>query len=95
MTSWREFLKRLAVAEERGHRNQEIAEQRLRLFGVVAQDLVIVVQVVGSRHLHAARDAAQDRRALVFGEIVAGAHTQMRQHAPQQFFVHLTGIGPP
>ena len=35
------------VAEKRRHRNQQVGQQRLRLFGVVAQHVVIVVQIVG------------------------------------------------
>jgi len=53
-----EFLKRLAVAKECGHRNQKIIEKGRRLFGTVAHDLMVVRQILGSDDLHAARNAA-------------------------------------
>src|SRR6516162_7188213 len=73
------FLKRLAVAKKCSHGNQEVAEKSLRLFGAVAHDLIIIRQAIGSDHLHAASDAARYGGTFVFGEVVTGTNTQMRQ----------------
>ena len=62
----RDFLERLGIAEKRGHRDQQIAEQRLRLIGVVPHHLVILFQIVDVGDLHPPRDATQHSRAFVF-----------------------------
>jgi hypothetical protein len=85
----RDLVEGFAVAEESGDRNQQIAEQRLRFVDAVAQHVVIFLQAVRMSDLHAARDPPQHRRALVFGEIVAGAHAQVRQDAAQQVLVEI------
>ena len=38
-------------------------------------------------HLHAPRDSAQDRRALVMGEIVPGLRAQIREHLHDRLFI--------
>src|SRR6185312_5723497 len=88
-----DLLERLAVAEEGRHRDQQVAEQRLRFVGVVAHDVVILLQIVGAVDLHAPRDAPQHGGALVFGEIVPGAHPQMRDDPAQQFLVEIADVG--
>ena len=82
-----ERLEGFAVAEERRHRNEQVAEQRLRLVRVVAQILVVLFQVMGSGDLHAAGDPPQHGRALVFRKIMTGAHAQQREDALQFLFV--------
>ena len=81
------------VAEERGHRNQQIAEQGLGLLAAVPHPLIIVLQVIGPIDLHAPRDPPQHGGALVFGEVVSGAHTHMGENASQQFLVDLLRFG--
>jgi len=87
-----DLLECLAVAEERRHRNQQIAKQGLRFVGAVAHRFEIFIQVVDSGDLHAPSDAAQHRRALVFREIVSGAHPQMRDDPPQEFLVEIADV---
>jgi len=90
---WNNFLLEsiecLAVAEKCGHGNQQVGEQRLRLVRALAQDLVVFTQILGSGHLHAAGDPPHDRRALVLGEVVAGADAQMREHPMQRLLIDL------
>ena len=79
----------IAVAEERRHRNEQVAQQRLGLSGIVAQHLLIFLKAGALRHLHAARDPPQHRRAFVFGKVVPGAHAQMRKNVAQQVLVEI------
>ena len=62
------------------------------LVGAVAQNRVIFFQIVGVSDLHPACNSAQNSRAFVFREIVAGAHAQVRKNAAQQFLVKFADI---
>ena len=76
------------IAKERRDRNQEIAEQRLGLVGIVAHDSRNSRSRSSvARDLHAPRDAPQHGRALVLREIVTGADAQMGENASQQLLV--------
>ena len=57
-TSRGQHLERMRIAEEGRHRDQEVREERLRLFGVLAQIGVIVGERFLARDLHAPRRSA-------------------------------------
>ncbi|RIH78425.1 hypothetical protein Mterra_03670 [Calidithermus terrae] len=73
----------LLVAEEVGHRDEQVAQQRLHLLGPLAQQLEVGAQAVELVHLHPPAHPAQQRRALVAVEVVAGAHPEQREDVPQ------------
>ena len=71
----------VVVAEESGHRDEQVVEQSLRLLDVVAKIGEIVFEAFTAVDLHAAHQAAHDRRPLVAGEVVLGASAQIRKDA--------------
>ena len=70
---------RLWVAEEFGDVNEQVMKECLGLGRVLAQRVQIGAQRGGVRELHPAGDAAQERRTLVAGKIVARACTYQGQ----------------
>src|SRR5262245_6110048 len=82
-----------AVAEKGGDGDQEIGEERLRLFRLFAENFIVVGNLVSSRDLHAPRDSTQNCRTFVLREVMPGADTQVCQNATKQFFIDLWQIG--
>ncbi|MNT17254.1 hypothetical protein D3C72_1523940 [compost metagenome] len=79
-----------AVAEEIGHANQHVGQQRPGFRGVLFQVMQVGRQVCLAGHMQAALDAPQHRGALVVLEVVAGIAAQLQQ----DLFEHrLAGLG--
>ncbi len=53
----------------------------MRLVCVLAQEVIVYVQLVGSGDLHATSNAPDDSGLLVFGKIVSGPDAQMGEDA--------------
>jgi hypothetical protein len=80
-------LEGLGIAEEAGDRDQQIGQQRLRLFRILPQIEEIALEILLARDLHAPQQPAHHRRALVMGEIMPGAHPQMCEYAAHIVFL--------
>ena len=74
-------LPRVRIPEERRHRDQQVVEQGLGLGHVVANQRQVVADRPAIAELHAPRQAAQHRSALVSREVVAGSRPQRVEHA--------------
>src|SRR5262249_60079123 len=82
----------LSITKEGCHRNEEVGEKRLRLICVLAQEIVIVLQLVSPGDLHATRNAPQHGGLLVFGKIMSGPDPQMGEDTTQQLLVEISNI---
>src|SRR6185295_2392263 len=61
------------IAKERGDGDQQVVEQRLDFVGRLSQEGEIRLEAAALIELHASRETAQNRRALVAREVVAGS----------------------
>jgi len=87
-----ERLERLLVTEKGRYRNEQVPQEGLRLIGVVAQQVVVGVRIVGPGDLHAAREPAQNGRALVLREVMPGPNAHMGEDAPQQLLIEMAHL---
>ena len=79
----RHHVEGAGVAEKGRHRDQQVAEQVLRLLRGLAEVGGIVGEAQHPRHRHAPGDAAQDGRALVGREVVADPGAQEAEDAAE------------
>ena len=79
----------ILVAEEAGHVDQQIVEQPVQLFVVVAQVIEVIVRRIEPTQVHAAADSAGDGARLVGREIVTGPRFQKREHLGHRLTVQL------
>ena len=75
-----EQRKRLGVAEERGHADQQVAIERLELGVIALQTSDVVADVIGRLELNASLDSPRDGARLVGGEVDAVLRLQQREH---------------
>jgi hypothetical protein len=80
----------LGIAEEVRDADQQVAEELLRLLGILAQALDVGRHGGELVHLHATLDPPHERRGLVAAEVVAGLAPQQRADA-RQLAAHLLG----
>ena len=74
----------IRIAEEGGHRHQQVLQQGLPLAGIGGQQRQVVLQAVHAADRHAALHLAPQRRFLVLREIHAGALLQLGGGAGEQ-----------
>jgi hypothetical protein len=75
---------RFRIAEETRHGDEEVAEERLDLVGVLAQVGEVVVDRRAVLQLHAPHEPPHDGGALVAREVVARARSQELEQALQR-----------
>src|SRR4029434_4333903 len=66
----------LRIAEEVGHSNEQVLEEKLQFFGVLPETLDVGSHGVELQRLQAAMQAAVDRRLFVLAKIMAGLTAQ-------------------
>ena len=89
MTSLFQRLERGWIAEKGRHGYEKVAEKGLNFTGILTEQFKIILKLGDLFHLHAARQPSQDRRALIFGEVVTGPRPQMGKNGAKQI---LAGI---